>query len=211
MKELVLNTDKFLLESIQEKKNVNLLNRFRASHEQIKITKHFKKLAKKEEAEGSARTFVVKVNSGNEDSNFLVMAFTIKLNPIPYVSESGRKEHSDFISALQITYLATNETIVNMIKNSVNLTTSIGTYIYSTVIEPLLYHIANLIGNTDIVYLYAVNSIVKKIYENWGFTELKRTDDLNLVNKKIRKQEENDCIFMFKKLDPKMLNPDFNS
>lgn len=211
MKELVLNTDKFLLESIQEKKNANLLNRFRASHEQIKITKHFKKLAKKEEAEGSARTFVVKVNNGNEDSNFLVMAFTIKLNPIPYVSESGRKEHSDFISALQITYLATNETIVNMIKNSVNLTTSIGTYIYSTVIEPLLYHIANLIGNTDIVYLYAVNSIVKKIYENWGFTELKRTDDLNLVNKKIRKQEENGCIFMFKKLDPKMLNPDFNS
>ena len=151
MKELVLNTDKFLLESIQEKKNANLLNSFRASHEQIKITKHFKKLAKKEEAEGSARTFVVKVNSGNEDLNFLVMAFTIKLNPIPYVSESGRKEHSDFISALQITYLATNETIVNMIKNSVNLTTSIGTYIYSTVIEPLLYHIADLIGNTDIV------------------------------------------------------------
>ena len=89
MKELVLNTDKFLLESIQEKKNANLLNSFRASHEQIKITKHFKKLAKKEEAEGSARTFVVKVNSGNEDLNFLVMAFTIKLNPIPYVSESG--------------------------------------------------------------------------------------------------------------------------
>ena len=211
MKELVLNTDKFLLESIQEKKNANLLNSFRASHDQIKITKHFKKLARKEEAEGSTRTFVVKVNSGNEDSNFLVMAFTIKLNPIPYVSESGRKEHSDFISALQITYLATNETIVNMIKESVNLTTSIGTYIYSTVIEPLLYHIANLIGNTDIVYLYAVNSIVKNIYENWGFTELKRTDDLNFVNKKIRKKEENGCIFMFKKLDPKMLNPDFNS
>lgn len=209
MKELVLNTDKFLLESIQEKKNSNLLNSFRASHEQIKITKHFKKLAKKEETEGSARTFVVKVNSGNEDLNFLVMAFTIKLNPIPYVSESGRKEHSDFISALQITYLATNETIVNMIKNSVNLTTSIGTYIYSTVIEPLLYHIADLIGNTDIVYLYAINSIVKKIYENWGFTELKRTEDLNLVNKKIRKQEENGCIFMFKKLDPRRLNPDF--
>lgn len=209
MKELVLNTDKFLLESIQEKKNANLLNSFRASHEQIKITKHFKKLAKKEEAEGSARTFVVKVNSGNEDLNFLVMAFTIKLNPIPYVSESGRKEHSDFISALQITYLATNETIVNMIKNSVNLTTSIGTYIYSTVIEPLLYHIADLIENTDIVYLYAINSIVKKIYENWGFTELKRTEDLNLVNKKIRKQEENGCIFMFKKLDSKRLNPDF--
>lgn len=209
MKELVLNTDKFLLESIQEKKNANLLNSFRASHEQIKITKHFKKLAKKEEAEGSARTFVVKVNSANEDSNFLVMAFTIKLNPIPYVSESGRKEHSDFISALQITYLATNETIVNMIKNSVNLTTSIGTYIYSTVIEPLLYHIADLIGNTDIVYLYAINSIVKKIYENWGFTELKRTEDLNLVNKKVRKQEENGCIFMFKKLDPRRLNPDF--
>lgn len=209
MKELLLNTDKFLLESIQEKKNANLLNSFRASHEQIKITKHFKKLAKKEEAEGAARTFVVKVNSGNEDSNFLVMAFTIKLNPIPYVSESGRKDHSDFISALQMTYLATNETIVNMIKNSVNLTTSIGTYIYSTVIEPLLYHIANLIGNTDIVYLYAVNSIVKKIYENWGFTELKRTEDLNLVNKKVRKQEENGCIFMFKKLDPKRLNPDF--
>ena len=43
-----------------------------------------------------------------------------------------------------------------------------------------------------------INSIVKKIYENWGFTELKRTEDLNLVNKKIRKQEENGCIFMFK-------------
>lgn len=31
MKELVLNTDKFLLESIQEKKNANLLNSYRAS------------------------------------------------------------------------------------------------------------------------------------------------------------------------------------
>lgn len=31
MKELVLNTDKFLLESIQEKKNSNLLNSFIAS------------------------------------------------------------------------------------------------------------------------------------------------------------------------------------
>lgn len=173
MKELVLNTDKFLLESIQEKKNANLLNSFRASHEQIKITKHFKKLAKKEEAESSARTFVVKVNSGNEDLNFLVMAFTIKLNPIPYVSESGRKEHSDFISALQITYLATNETIVNMIKNSVNLTTSIGTYIYSTVIESLLYHIANLIVNTDIVYLYAINAIVKKNIGKLGIYEIR--------------------------------------
>lgn len=59
------------------------------------------------------------------------------------------------------------------------------------------------------MYLYAINSIVKKIYENWGFTELKRTEDLNLVNKKIRKQEENGCIFMFKKLDPRRLNPDF--
>ena len=39
---------------------------------------------------------------------------------------------------------------------------------------------------------------VKKIYENWGFTELERTEDLNLLNKKVRKQEENGCIFMFK-------------
>ena len=50
---------------------------------------------------------------------------------------------------------------------------------------------------------------VKKIYENWGFTELERTEDLNLLNKKVRKQEENGCIFMFKKLDSKRLNPDF--
>lgn len=61
-----------------------------------------------------------------------------------------------------------------------------------------MYHIADLIGNTDIVYLYTINSIVKKIYENWGFTKLERTEDLNLLNKKVRKQEENGCIFMFK-------------
>ena len=182
-----LDNEYFRVEHISDSRDVRrAIGDFSAGDKAEGLERYLKDLALADEADGDARTYLVRDVVTNE----LAAYFSLRACLVP-VPIDGTDIYT--IPAIELSNFARNKAY----RSTGKRIEKIGGYVFVRFVQPLVRHVSSLIG-ARLLCLYALPvSRLIRYYETLGFRRLDAAG-AEFVHGRIKPKYDQGCVFMFR-------------